>query len=197
MTQSPSSYVTLDAFEETGYVVLDRYDQSADPTEWLDIEYVDWKSSGDTRFSPLASAFGDLECDGFWNHTPPQDRQGRRLGRRQRREGPAARRAGAGAGREHRPLPGHRAAAELVRRHHLQPAPRRQQPAQPRGHRLDRARVLQPHRRPRFADGAARGQGRPVDRVPDPAAGRCPADRRHPAALPRRLPPRRRSRATA
>ncbi len=72
MTQSPSSYVTLDAFEETGYVVLDRYDQSADPTEWLDIEYVDWKSSGDTRFSPLASAYGDLECDGFWNHTPPK-----------------------------------------------------------------------------------------------------------------------------
>ena len=24
------------------------------------------------RFSPLASAYGDLECDGFWNHTPPK-----------------------------------------------------------------------------------------------------------------------------
>ena len=72
MTQSPSSYVTLDAFEETGYVVLDRYDQSHDPTEWLDIHFVDWKSSGDTRFSPLASAYGDIECDGFWNHDPPK-----------------------------------------------------------------------------------------------------------------------------
>ena len=65
-------YITLDAFEETGYVVLDRHDQAADPQEWLDIEYVDWKSSGDTRFAPLASAYGDLECDGFWNHTPPK-----------------------------------------------------------------------------------------------------------------------------
>jgi hypothetical protein len=66
------SYVTLPVFDQTGYVVLDRYDQSQDPQEWLDIEYVDWKSSGDTRFAPLASAYGDLECDGFWNHVPPK-----------------------------------------------------------------------------------------------------------------------------
>jgi hypothetical protein len=66
------SYTKLDALEETGYVVLDRYDQSADPQEWLDITYVDWKSSGDTRFAPLASAYGDLECNGFWHHTPPK-----------------------------------------------------------------------------------------------------------------------------
>ncbi len=65
-------YTTLDIFEENGYVVLDRYDQAADPKEWLDIEFVDWKSSGDTRFAPLASAYGDIECDGFWNHTPPK-----------------------------------------------------------------------------------------------------------------------------
>ncbi|MEY5145177.1 MAG: hypothetical protein RL745_546, partial [Actinomycetota bacterium] len=43
-----------------------------DPKEWLDITFVDWKSSGDTRFAPLASAYGDLECNGFWNHTPPK-----------------------------------------------------------------------------------------------------------------------------
>jgi hypothetical protein len=66
------AYIKLAEFEKTGYVVLDRYDQSQDPAEWLDIEYVDWKSSGDTRFAPLASAYGDLECDGFWNHTPPK-----------------------------------------------------------------------------------------------------------------------------
>jgi hypothetical protein len=51
-------YNRLKAFEETGYVVLDSYDQAADPKEWLDIEYVDCKSSGVTRFAPLASAFG-------------------------------------------------------------------------------------------------------------------------------------------
>jgi hypothetical protein len=66
------SYTKLDALEETGYVVLDRYDQEADPQEWRDITYVDWKSSGDTRFAPLASAYGDLECNGFWHHTPPK-----------------------------------------------------------------------------------------------------------------------------
>ena len=66
------SYIKLPAFDESGYVVLDSYDQSQDPAEWLDIEYVDWKSSGDTRFAPLASAYGDMECNGFWNHTPPK-----------------------------------------------------------------------------------------------------------------------------
>jgi hypothetical protein len=66
------SYIRSKAFDETGYVVLDSYDQAADPKEWLDLEYVDWKSSGDTRFAPLASAFGEMECNGFWNHTPPR-----------------------------------------------------------------------------------------------------------------------------
>jgi len=66
------TYVKLPIFDETGYVVLDRYDQTQDAQEWLDIEYVDWKSSGDTRFAPLASAYGDVECNGFWNHTPPK-----------------------------------------------------------------------------------------------------------------------------
>ena len=65
-------YITLPEFEETGYVVLDSYDQAADPQEWLDIEFVDWKSSGETRFAPLASAYGDLECNGFWHHNPPK-----------------------------------------------------------------------------------------------------------------------------
>jgi hypothetical protein len=65
-------YIKSAALEETGYVVLDRYNKEIDPKEWLDIEYVDWKSSGDTRFAPLASAFGDIECNGFWNHKPPR-----------------------------------------------------------------------------------------------------------------------------
>jgi len=62
--------VTLPAFQETGYVVLDAYDQAQDPREWENLTFVDWKSSGDTRFAPLASAYGDMECNGFWNHTP-------------------------------------------------------------------------------------------------------------------------------
>ena len=65
-------YIKSAALEETGYVVLDSYNQELDPKEWLDIEYNDWKSSGDTRFAPLASAFGEIECNGFWNHKPPR-----------------------------------------------------------------------------------------------------------------------------
>ena len=72
MSYTENGYTKLEAFRENGYVVLDRYDQAADPQEWRDIEFVDWKSSGETRFAPLASAYGDLECDGFWNHTPPK-----------------------------------------------------------------------------------------------------------------------------
>lgn len=65
-------YYRMAILDETGYAVVDPYDQSRDPQEWLDLEYVDWKSSGDTRFAPLASAYGAMECDGFWNHTPPK-----------------------------------------------------------------------------------------------------------------------------
>ena len=66
------SYTTLPELDETGYVVLDGYDQAVDPQEWQDIEFVDWKSAGETRFAPLASAYGDLECNGFWHHDPPK-----------------------------------------------------------------------------------------------------------------------------
>lgn len=67
-----TDYLRLPVFDESGYVVVDSYDQAADPREWEVLHYVDWKSSGDTRFAPLASAYGALECDGFWNHTPPK-----------------------------------------------------------------------------------------------------------------------------
>jgi hypothetical protein len=70
MTDQPAAYITLPVFEETGYVVIDSYDQAQDPREWEDLTFVDWKSSGETRFAPLASAYGDMECDGFWNHDP-------------------------------------------------------------------------------------------------------------------------------
>lgn len=66
------AYLKLPVLEETGFVVVDPYDQAADPREWEQLIYVDWKSSGDTRFAPLASAYGDIECDGFWNHVPPK-----------------------------------------------------------------------------------------------------------------------------
>lgn len=66
------TYIRSQALEESGYVVLDSYDQDADPKEWLDLEFVDWLSSGVTRFAPLASAEGEIECAGFWSHDPPR-----------------------------------------------------------------------------------------------------------------------------
>ncbi|WP_349902580.1 hypothetical protein [Parafrigoribacterium humi] len=66
------SYLTSALLDERGFVVLDRYDQAKDPEEWRDLEYVNWKSSGDTRFAPLASAQGEIEVGGFWNHEPPR-----------------------------------------------------------------------------------------------------------------------------
>lgn len=66
------SYVKSAALEDRGFVILERYDQSADPKEWLDLEFVDWKSSGDTRFAPIASVDGTLNPDGFWNHESPR-----------------------------------------------------------------------------------------------------------------------------
>ncbi len=70
------AYIKSALLEETGYVVLDRYDQSQDPKEWLDVEYVDWKSSGDTRFAPLASKTGTVECGGFWTGDNPRTDKG-------------------------------------------------------------------------------------------------------------------------
>src|SRR5690554_6982744 len=66
------SYVKSALLDDKGFVILDRYDQAKDPQEWHDLEYVDWRSSGVTRFAPLASAQGEIDVNGFWNHTPPR-----------------------------------------------------------------------------------------------------------------------------
>jgi len=66
------SYIKSALLDEMGYIILDRYDQAADPEEWLGLEYVEWKSSGVTRFAPLSSAFGEIEVNGFWNQSPPR-----------------------------------------------------------------------------------------------------------------------------
>ncbi|WP_460800769.1 hypothetical protein [Microbacterium sp. GXF6406] len=65
-------FITSEALDETGYVELERLQKVAEPSEWLDLEYVGWRSSGVTRFAPLASYGGEVDCNGFWNHTPPR-----------------------------------------------------------------------------------------------------------------------------
>ena len=65
-------HVKLDLLEEQGYAVLKDYDRHPIPeSEWAGLEYMDWKSGGDTNFAPIASAEGEMECAGFWDHGKP------------------------------------------------------------------------------------------------------------------------------
>jgi hypothetical protein len=62
----------LDILAEKGYVILGDYDgPSISSDEWESLEYMDWKSGGDTNFAPLASATGAMDCRGFWDHGKP------------------------------------------------------------------------------------------------------------------------------
>jgi hypothetical protein len=62
----------LNILKKSGYVVLRDYNGPAVPaSEWESLQYIDWKSGGDTNFAPLASATGALDCRGFWDHGKP------------------------------------------------------------------------------------------------------------------------------
>ena len=64
-------HTKLPAMEEKGFVILRRYAKTIPPEEWRSLEFMDWKSGGDTRFAPIASAMGEMECAGFWDHGKP------------------------------------------------------------------------------------------------------------------------------
>jgi hypothetical protein len=57
----------LACLDETGFVQLTDLPYEVPPSEWETLEYMDWKSGGDTNFAPLASADGQLDCRGFWD----------------------------------------------------------------------------------------------------------------------------------
>jgi hypothetical protein len=61
-----SAHPRLDALAAHGYVVLRDLDPPVPESEWIDLEYMDWKSGGDTNFAPIATADGELDCRGFW-----------------------------------------------------------------------------------------------------------------------------------
>ncbi|HWL45277.1 MAG TPA: hypothetical protein VNQ73_20200 [Ilumatobacter sp.] len=50
-----------------GFVELTDMPVEVPATEYLSLEYMDWKSGGDTNFAPIASADGELDCRGFWD----------------------------------------------------------------------------------------------------------------------------------
>ena len=57
----------LQSLDETGFVALAPADFDVPQDEFLGLEYMEWKSGGDTNFAPLASADGELDCRGFWD----------------------------------------------------------------------------------------------------------------------------------
>jgi hypothetical protein len=57
----------LPQLADYGYAVLRDADFEVPPEEYLALEYMDWKSGGDTNFAPIASADGELDCRGFWD----------------------------------------------------------------------------------------------------------------------------------
>jgi hypothetical protein len=64
-------YVTLPVVERSGFVELAPYEGELDQKEWERLEYLDWKSGGDTNFAILASATGEHDPRGFWEHGKP------------------------------------------------------------------------------------------------------------------------------
>lgn len=55
------------ALDDTGFVALRDLPVEVPAAEWESLEYLDWKSGGDTNFAPIASADGELDCRGFWD----------------------------------------------------------------------------------------------------------------------------------
>ena len=62
-----TAHPRLDVLSATGVVQLADASFDVPSTEWTGLEYMDWKSGGDTNFAPLASADGQLDCRGFWD----------------------------------------------------------------------------------------------------------------------------------
>jgi hypothetical protein len=60
-------HVRLEQLAATGYVALRDADFDVPPEQYEALEYMDWKSGGDTNFAPIASADGELDCRGFWD----------------------------------------------------------------------------------------------------------------------------------
>jgi hypothetical protein len=67
-----TDHVRLDVLAERGFAVLTDLEPPIADEEFLSLEYMDWKSGGDTNFAPIATADGELDCQGFWK--PGQER---------------------------------------------------------------------------------------------------------------------------
>ena len=69
----------LPVMRAKGLVQLRDLDEPVPAHEYLDLEYMDWKSGGDTNFAPIATADGELDCRGFWNQGDERPDKGARF----------------------------------------------------------------------------------------------------------------------
>ena len=104
--------------------------------EYLDLEYMDWKSGGDTNFAPIATADGELDCRGFWNKGDERPDKGAPVHDATRRSARRSRAYVERVGAELRAGAHDQARAAGPRHRVPQLPPRRQQPLQPRRPRV-------------------------------------------------------------
>ena len=57
----------LEVLADTGVAMLTDAPFDVPASEFEALEYMDWKSGGDTNFAPIATADGELDCRGFWD----------------------------------------------------------------------------------------------------------------------------------
>src|SRR5690606_28770491 len=62
-----TDHYRMPVLADTGFVELTDLGYEVPQDEFLALEYMDWKSGGDTNFAPIASADGELDCRGFWD----------------------------------------------------------------------------------------------------------------------------------
>lgn len=58
-------HARLPILEDRGWVKLRDFYPPIAEDEYLKLQYIDWKSGGDTSFAPIATADGTLDCFGF------------------------------------------------------------------------------------------------------------------------------------
>ena len=60
-----TTHLRLKALATTGVVRLRNAPDACPEGEWRSLDYLDWKSGGDTHFAPLTSVDGGMNCVGF------------------------------------------------------------------------------------------------------------------------------------
>lgn len=72
-------HARLDVLADRGFLQLRDLEAPIPESEYLALEYMDWKSGGDTNFAPIATADGELDCRGFWKPGDEQPDKGGKI----------------------------------------------------------------------------------------------------------------------